>query len=61
MIRLVVSDDGTSIRAIVYSNGNALPIAVVELTVERAVALAAELIAAVSSHLAQRAEYRREG
>lgn len=61
MNRLIVTDDGSRILATVYPNGGSEPVAVVELTVERAVALAAELTAAISSHLAQRAEYRREG
>jgi len=58
--RLIVTDDGSRILATVYPNGGSEPLAVVELTVERAAALAAELISAVSSHLAQRAEYRRD-
>ena len=61
MNRLIVTDDGSRILATVYPNGGSEPVAVVELTVERAVALAAELTAAVSRHLAWRAEYRREG
>jgi len=59
--RIIVTDDGSRIWATVYPQGSAEPAAVVELTVERAVALAAELTAAVSRHLAWRAEYRREG
>lgn len=58
--RLIVTDDGANILATVYANGSTEPVAVVELTVERAVVLAAELTAAVSRHLALRAEYRRE-
>jgi hypothetical protein len=60
MNRLVVSDDGTRILATTYQSGEATPLAVVELTVEQAVTLTAELTAAVSHHLAMRAEYRRE-
>jgi len=58
--RLIVTDDGSRILATVYPNGGSEPVAVVELTVERAVTLAAELISAISSHLATRAEYRRD-
>jgi len=58
--RLVVTDDGITIRATVYQNGNPIPLTVVELTVEHAVTLTAELLSAVASHLAKRAEYRRE-
>ena len=60
MDRLIVTDDGTTILATVYAQGSSEPVAVVELTVERAVTLAAELISAISSHLATRAEYRRD-
>jgi hypothetical protein len=58
--RLVITDDGNRILATVYQSGEATPLTVVELTVEHAVTLTAELISAVSSHLAKRAEYRRE-
>ena len=58
--RLVVTDDGVNILATVYANGSPEPVAVVELTVERAVTVAAELIAAIAAQLALRAEYRRE-
>ena len=60
MNRLVVTDDGITIRATVYQNGDPVPLTVVELTVERAVTVAAELIAAIAAQLALRAEYRRE-
>jgi len=59
--RLIVTDDERRIWATVYSNGSAEPVAVVELTVERAITLAAELTTAAARHLAWRAEYRREG
>lgn len=52
--RLVVTDDGITIRATVYQNGNPIPLTVVELTVEHAVTLTAELLSAVASHLAKR-------
>ena len=58
--RLIITDDGVNILATVYANGSPEPVAVVELTVERAITLTAELISAVSSHMAMRAEYRRD-
>ena len=55
--RLVISDDGSRILVTIYPSGDPAPLAVVELTVEQAVTLTAELTAAVSRHLTR--EYRR--
>ena len=47
--RLVITDDGNRILATVYQSGEATPLTVVELTVEQAVRLTAELTAAISA------------
>ena len=60
MTRLIVTDDGSHIRATVYAQGSSEPVAVVELTAERAIRLAAELTTAAAAHLTAQAEYRRE-
>ena len=57
MTRIVITDDD-KIRATVYPQSGPEPLAVVELTVERAAVLIGELAAAIVHHLA---ENRRRG
>lgn len=57
MTRIVITDDG-EIRATVYPQDGSEPLAVVELTVDRAAVLIGELAAAIVHHLA---ENRRRG
>ena len=54
MTRIVITDDGNQIRATVYPQGGSEPLAVVELSVERAAVLVGELAAAIVHHLARR-------
>ena len=51
--RVVISDDGSSIRLMVYVGGLREPIAVAELEVVQAARVDAELSAAVAAHLAR--------
>jgi len=56
--RAVVSDDGRRIRLSVYVVGTAEPLGVAELPLEAATRLAADLTAAVASHLARERNHR---
>lgn len=52
--RVIVSDDGTTIRLTTYPAGITEPLSVCELSPEAAVQLAAELSSAASLHLNRR-------
>ena len=56
--RAVVSDDGQRIRIAVYHAGVEAPLGVAELPLEVAARLAADLVAAVASHLARERNHR---
>jgi hypothetical protein len=56
--RVVITDDGNRIYLTIYPGGATVPLAVVELTVERTVALAAELSAIATRYLARQANHR---
>ena len=51
--RCTLSDDGVTIRLMSYAHGISEPLAVVDLSAEQAVRLAAELTRAAAAHLAR--------
>lgn len=58
--RAVIADDGSGIRMMVYSGGLAEPVAVVELSPERAARLCGELAMALHRNLVH-ARYQQLG
>lgn len=56
--RAVVSDDGTRMRLTVYPAGVAEPLAVVELSLDGAAHLIADLAAAAARHLGMQRNHR---